>query len=248
MEWNTNDSWEIGGRKFASRFILGSGKYDLKLIKAAVENAGAEMLTVAVRRAADKEQEDILGYIPKSVTLLPNTSGAKTAEDALRFARMARELGCGDFIKLEIMQDTKYLLPDNRETIRATEMLVKENFVVMPYMLPDLTAIMPLAAPIGSNRGLVNLELIKILLAELDCPIIVDAGIGKPSEACTAMELGCTAIMANTALATAGDIPRMVAAFAGAIRAGREAHLAGLGRVLVQGAAPSSPTTGVAAK
>ncbi len=250
-----NDPLILGGREFQSRFILGSGKYSMKLIEAAIKDAGAEIITLAVRRANSKEHESILDYIPEGVTLLPNTSGARNAEEAVRIARLARELGCGDFIKIEIMRDSKYLLPDNQETIRATEILAKEGFVVMPYMYPDLTVardlmnagaatIMPLASPIGSNKGLVTKEFIQILIDEIDLPIIVDAGIGKPSQACEAMEMGAAAVMANTALATAGDLPRMARAFRQAIEAGREAYLAGLGRVLTRGAAASDPLTG----
>ena len=135
-----NDTLMLGGREFHSRFILGSGKYSLKLIEAAVRDAGAELITLAVRRANTREQENILDYIPKGVTLLPNTSGARNAEEAVRIARLARELGCGDFVKVEIMRDSKYLLPDNNETVRATELLAREGFVVLPYMYPDLYA------------------------------------------------------------------------------------------------------------
>lgn len=249
------DCLVIGGHRFHSRFILGSGKYSLQLIEAAVRDAGAEIVTLAVRRANTKEQENILDYIPKGVTLLPNTSGARNADEAVRIARLARELGCGDFVKIEIMRDSKYLLPDNAETIKATERLAKEGFVVMPYMYPDLNvardlveagaaAVMPLAAPIGSNKGLATKEFIQILIDEIDLPIIVDAGIGKPSEACAAMEMGAAAIMANTALATAGNLPLMAVAFKDAIAAGRKAYLAGLGRVLTRGAAASDPLTG----
>lgn len=249
------DCLVIGGHRFHSRFILGSGKYSLQLIEAAVRDAGAEIVTLAVRRANTKEQENILDYIPEGVTLLPNTSGARNADEAVRIAHLARELGCGDFVKIEIMRDSKYLLPDNAETIKATERLAKEGFVVMPYMYPDLNvardlveagaaAVMPLAAPIGSNKGLATKEFIQILIDEIDLPIIVDAGIGKPSEACAAMEMGAAAIMANTALATAGNLPLMAAAFKDAIAAGRKAYLAGLGRVLTRGAAASDPLTG----
>lgn len=252
---SANDKLVIGGHEFTSRFILGSGKYSLNLIEAAVKDAGAEIITLAVRRANTKEQENILDYIPKGVTLLPNTSGARTAEEAVRIARLARALGCGDFVKIEIMRDTKYLLPDNAETIRATEILANEGFVVMPYMYPDLyaardlanagaAAVMPLASPIGSNKGLATREFIQILIDEIDLPVIVDAGIGRPSQACEAMEMGAAAIMANTALATAGNLPLMAAAFRQAIEAGRKAYLSGLGRVLGRGASASDPLTG----
>ena len=250
-----NDKLIIGGHEFNSRFILGSGKYSMKLIDSAIKDAGAEIITLAVRRANTKEQENILDYIPKGVTLLPNTSGARNADEAARIARLARELGCGNFVKIEIMRDSKYLLPDNQETIKATEILAKEGFVVMPYMYPDLNAardlvnvgaasIMPLASPIGSNKGLATKDFIQILIDEIDLPIIVDAGIGKPSQACEAMEMGASAIMANTALATAGDLPLMASAFKNAIEAGRKAYLSGLGRVLTRGASSSDPLTG----
>ena len=250
-----NDKLIIGGHEFNSRFILGSGKYSLNLIEAAVKDAGAELITLAVRRANTRDHENILDYIPKGVTLLPNTSGARTADEAVRIARLARELGCGDFVKIEIMLDSKYLLPDNYETIKATEILANEGFVVMPYMYPDLNvardlvnagaaSIMPLASPIGSNKGLCTKEFIQILINEIDLPVIVDAGIGKPSEACAAMEMGAAAIMANTALATAGDLTLMASAFKNAIEAGRKAYLSGLGRVLTRGASASDPLTG----
>ena len=250
-----NDKLIIGGHEFNSRFILGSGKYSMKLIDSAIKDAGAEIITLAVRRANTKEQENILDYIPKGVTLLPNTSGARNADEAVRIARLAREIGCGNFVKIEIMRDSKYLLPDNQETIKATEILAKEGFVVMPYMYPDLNvdrnlvnagaaSIMPLASPIGSNKGLATKDFIQILIDEIDLPIIVDAGIGKPSQACEAMEMGASAIMANTALATAGDLPLMASAFKNAIEAGRKAYLSGLGRVLTRGASSSDPLTG----
>ena len=249
------DKLILGNSAFTSRFILGSGKYSLSLVKAAVEDAGAQIITLSVRRANTQEKENILDYIPKGVTLLPNTSGARDAKEAVRIARLARELGCGDFVKIEIMRDTKYLLPDNQETIKATEQLAAEGFTVLPYMYPDLNvardlvkagaaAIMPLGAPIGSNKGLATADFIQILIDEIELPIIVDAGIGAPSQACRAMEMGCAAVMANTALATSGDVPRMARAFRLAIEAGREAYLAGLGRVLARGAAASDPLTG----
>lgn len=250
-----NDKLIIGGHEFNSRFILGSGKYSLKLIEAAVKDAGAEIITLAVRRANTKDQENILDFIPEEVTLLPNTSGARNAEEAVRIACLARELGCGDFVKIEIMRDSKYLLPDNQETVKATEILADKGFVVMPYMYPDLNtardlvnagaaAVMPLASPIGSNKGLATKDFIQILIDEIDLPIIVDAGIGRPSQACEAMEMGASAVMANTAIATAGDVQVMAEAFKKAIEAGRSAYLSGLGRILDKGASASSPLTG----
>lgn len=250
----TNDTWTLGGHEFHSRFILGSGKYSLDLIKAAVEQAGAEILTLALRRANSGALANILDYVPENVTLLPNTSGARNAEEAVRIARLARELCHTDFVKIEVIKDSKYLLPDNHETLKATEILAKEGFIVMPYMYPDLQSardmrdagaacIMPLGAPIGSNKGLCTKDFIQILINEIDLPIIVDAGIGKPSQACEAMEMGAAAIMANTAIASAGNLPLMVSAFRDAINAGRKAYLAGCGRVR-DAACASSPLTG----
>ena len=249
------DKLIIGGHEFHSRFILGSGKYSLKLIEAAVKDAGAEIITLAVRRANTKDQENILDFIPKNVTLLPNTSGARNADEAVRIARLSRALGCGDFVKVEVIPDAKYLLPDNAETIRATEILAKEGFHVLPYMYPDLiaarhlvdagaAAVMPLGAPIGSNKGLRTKDFIQILIDEIDLPVIVDAGIGAPAQACEAMEMGAAAVMANTAVATADNCPMMAHAFKLAIEAGRAAYLAKLGRVLESGAEASSPLTG----
>ena len=251
----TTDKWSLGGHEFTSRFILGSGKFSLDLVKACVENAGTEIVTLAIRRANEGGLANILDYIPENVTLLPNTSGARTAEEAVRIAKLSRELGCGDFVKVEVIHDSRYLLPDNYETIKATEMLAKEGFTVMPYMYPDLNAardlanagaacIMPLGAPIGSNKGLCTKEFIQILINEIDLPVIVDAGLGRPSQACESMEMGAAAIMANTAIATSGDVALMASAFRDAIIAGRNAYLAGLGRTLDRGASASSPLTG----
>lgn len=255
MENMREDQLVLGGHAFDSRFILGSGKFSLPLIRAAVEEAGAEMITLALRRANVGGVDNILDYIPEGVTILPNTSGARNADEAVRIARLARAVGCGDFVKLEVIRDSRYLLPDNYETTKATEQLAKEGFIVLPYMYPDLNvardlrdagaaAIMPLGSPIGSNKGLATREFIRILIDEIDLPIIVDAGIGRPSQACEAMEMGAAAVMANTAIATAGDIVGMARAMGLAVRAGREAYLAGLGRVLPGGAEASSPLTG----
>lgn len=247
-------TWKLGKYEFKSRFILGSGKYSLNLIKAAVENARADIITLALRRVNDGGMANILDYIPEHITLLPNTSGARNADEAVRIARLSRELCHSDLVKIEIMRDSKYLLPDNQETIKATEILAKEGFTVLPYMYPDLNvardltnagaaAIMPLGAPIGTNKGLCTKEFIQILIDEIELPIIVDAGIGRPSQACEAMEMGAAAIMANTAIATAGDIPAMAEAFRLAIEAGHLAYKAKLGRVQAKGSA-SSPLTG----
>ena len=255
MSEMTKDTWTLGGHEFTSRFILGSGKYSLELIDAAVKEAKAEIVTMALRRANEGGVANILDYIPKNVTLLPNTSGARNAEEAVRIARLSRQISGSDFVKIEVIHDSKYLLPDNYETAKAVEVLAKEGFVVMPYMYPDLNVardlvnagaacVMPLASPIGSNKGLATKEFIQILIDEIDLPIIVDAGIGRPSQACEAMEMGAAAVMANTAIATAGDIVQMAEAFKLAINAGRQAYLSGLGRVMEKGASASSPLTG----
>ena len=248
---NTNeDKLILGGHEFTSRFILGSGKFSLDLVKACIEKAGTQIVTLALRRANEGGLANILDYVPKDVTLLPNTSGARNAQEAVRIARLSRELGCGDFVKIEVIHDSKYLLPDNYETIKATEILAKEGFVVMPYMYPDLNAardlvnagaacVMPLGSPIGSNKGICTKEFIQILIDEIDLPIIVDAGIGRPSQACEAMEMGAAAV-----IATAGDVRVMAEAFKKAIEAGRSAYLSGMGRTLERGASASSPLTG----
>ena len=249
------DKLILGGHEFTSRFILGSGKFSLELVKACIEKADAQIITLALRRANEGGLANILDYIPENVTLLPNTSGARTADEAVRIARLSREVGCGDFVKIEVVHDSKYLLPDNYETIKATEILAKEGFVVMPYMYPDLNVaralvdagaacVMPLGAPIGSNKGLSTKEFIQILIDEIEIPVIVDAGIGRPSQACEAMEMGADAVMANTAIATAGDVPMMAEAFKKAIEAGRNAYLSGLGRTMERGGSASSPLTG----
>ena len=250
------DKFTLGGVEFNSRLILGTGKYRSNAILPDILKAsGSEMITVALRRVdMTYPQENILNYIPKNVTLLPNTSGARNAEEAIRIARLARELGCGDWIKLEIIGDNKFLLPDNRATIEATKILADEGFKVMAYMSPDLiaglamveagaVAVMPLAAPIGSNRGVENMGLLKIMLEEISVPVIVDAGIGRPSQAAQVMEMGAAAVMLNTAVATAADPVGMAQAFGLAVKAGHMAYLAKLGRVKQQGEA-SSPLTG----
>lgn len=252
---NKNDSLILGGKEFTSRFLLGTGKFSLPKTEEVIQAAGAEIVTLALRRANMAFEGNILDFIPDTVTLLPNTSGARTAQEAVRIARLARELGCGDFVKIEVIHDSKYLMPDNYETIKATEILAKEGFIVLPYISPDLiaarelvnagaAAVMPLAAPIGSNKGLLSRDFIKMLIDEISLPVIVDAGIGAPSHACEAMELGADAVLANTAVATAGDVVAMAKAFKLAVQAGRQAYLAGLGRVLNFTGDASSPLTG----
>ncbi len=248
-----NDTYKIGKYEFTSRFILGSGKFNLELIKSAIENAQAQIITMALRRI-NTETDNILNYIPKDVKILPNTSGARNSDEALRIALIARELSGADMIKIEVIKDTKYLLPDNYETALAVEKLANKGFIPMPYMYPDLSTardmqnagaacIMPLAAPIGTNKGLITKEFIKILIDEIDLPVIVDAGIGRPSQAAEAMEMGATAIMANTAIATAENIQNMSKAFKLAIEAGRLAYLAKCGSIS-ESAQASSPLTG----
>ncbi|EOS57782.1 MULTISPECIES: thiazole synthase [Paenibacillus] len=250
------DLFHIGGKALSSRLFIGTGKYNRNtLIPEVIERSGAEVITVALRRVnPDWEEENLLHHIPPHMTLLPNTSGARNAEEAIRIARLARAADMGNWIKLEVIQDQRYLLPDNVETIKATEVLAAEGFVVLPYMSPDLSAalrlrdagaaaVMPLGSPIGSNRGLRTKELIQILIEESGLPVIVDAGIGKPSEAAEAMEMGAAAVLLNTAIATARDPLGMAEAFRAAVIAGRLAHLAGLGPV-EQNAVASSPLTG----
>lgn len=252
----SEDNFIIGGVALPSRLLLGTGKFrSHEEMANAIKASEAAIVTVALRRTnMECAEENILTYIPKSCILMPNTSGARTAEEAVRIARMARALGCGDWIKIEVISDNRYLLPDNEETIRATKILAEEGFIVLPYMSPNLmaarrlaaagaAAVMPLAAPIGSNRGLETKGLLRILIAESDLPVIVDAGIGKPSEAAEAMEMGVAAVLVNTAVATAGDSAVMAEAFRLAVTSGRKAYLAGPGRVL-EGASASSPLTG----
>lgn len=250
------DVLKIGGQALTSRLFVGTGKFgDDRLIPEVIAKSGAQVVTVALRRMDfEAPEHSMLPYIPKECVLMPNTSGARTADEAIRIARLARAAGCGDWIKIEIVSDNKYLLPDNQETIRAIDVLANEGFTVLPYMSPDLmaarrmrdagaAAIMPLGAPIGSNRGLKTKELVKILIEEIDLPIVVDAGIGKPSEALEAMELGAAAVLVNTAIATANDPVLMAEAFGEAVRAGRKSYLAGPGGVS-ESAQASSPLTG----
>lgn len=250
------DKFILGGEELSSRLLIGTGKYgNNKILPEVVKESGTNMVTMAVRRVdLDNKEENIIEYIPKNIILLPNTSGARNAEEAIRIARIARAMGCGNWIKIEVISDTKYLMPDNLETLRATEVLVKEGFNVLPYMTPDLmmgkrmieagaAAVMPLGSPIGSNRGIRTKELIEIMIDGIDGPIIVDAGIGKPSDAAMAMEMGAAAVLVNTAISSAKDPVAMARAFKKAVEAGREAYLAGLGAENTKGNA-SSPLTG----
>lgn len=247
---------KIGGQEIKSRLFLGTGKYSAnKMIPAVVDASGAHVVTVALRRVDPAMQEEnIAAFIPKSCILMPNTSGARNAAEAVRIARLAKAAGCGNWIKIEVIADNRYLLPDNYETIKATETLAAEGFIVLPYISPDLAtakrlveagaaAVMPLGSPIGSNRGLKTKELIRILIEEISLPIIVDAGIGRPSEAAAAMEMGAAAVLVNTAVAAANDPVEMGRAFGLAVAAGRKAYLAGPGAVQKYASA-SSPLTG----
>lgn len=252
----TDDILTLGGIRFDNRLLTGTGKFAANAqIPQMLAASGSQMITVALRRIDPGAPSDnILDFIPKSVTLLPNTSGARTAEQAVRIARIAREAGCGDFVKIEVITDMKYLMPDNWETLKATEILAREGFIVLPYVLPDLplakrlenagaAAVMPLGAPIGTNRGLQTKPLIAMLIENCRLPVIVDAGIGRPSQAAEAMEMGADAVLVNTAIATASDPAAMGRAFDLAVRAGRLAYLAELADESVLARA-SSPLTG----
>lgn len=252
------DTLKIGEKTLNSRLFIGTGKFgDNRVLPEVIKRSGSKVITMAVRRV-DLDSKDmvdnILKYIPEDCILLPNTSGARDAEEAVRIARIARAMGCGNWIKIEVVWDNKYLLPDNEETIRATKILTKEGFIVLPYMNPDLIAgrrlieagakaVMPLGSPIGTNRGIRTEEIIQIMIDELDIPIVVDAGIGKPSEACHAMEMGASAVLVNTAIATSGDSVKMAEAFSMAVRAGRMAYNAKLGNIK-KIASASSPLLG----
>jgi thiazole synthase len=231
-----HDNLIIAGIEITSRLLIGTGKFPNKpIIKDVMERSGAHIVTVALRRIdLDAEEENILNYIPEHCILMPNTSGARNAEEAIRIARIIRESGCGNWIKIEVISDNKYLLPDNYETLKATEVLAKEGFIVMPYMSPDLAmakrfenagaaSVMPLGSPIGSNKGLKTKELVKILVNEIKVPVIVDAGIGKPSDAAKCMEIGCGAVLINTAIATVNNPVEMAVAFELDVKAGRKA-------------------------
>ena len=251
-----SDILTIGGKEFTNRLFTGTGKFASKsIIPKMLKECGSEMITVALRRVDNNDEDDnILKYIPKEVTLLPNTSGARTRDEAVRIARLAREGGCGDFIKIEVIKDMKYLMPDNYETLKTTEILAKEGFIVLPYMMPDITfarqlqdagaaAIMPLGSPIGTNRGLEMIEMIEMIIAEASIPVVVDAGIGRPSEAACAMEIGADAVLVNTAIATSSNPVDIALAFSMAVKAGRKAFLAQMeGKKAF--AEASSPLTG----
>jgi thiazole synthase len=254
------DSWTVAGRTFTSRLIVGTGKYkDFAENAAAVEASGAEIVTVAVRRVniADPSQPMLTDYIdPKRFTYLPNTAGCFTAEDAIRTLRLAREAGGWTLVKLEVLGEAKTLYPDMRETLKATEVLVKEGFEPMVYCVDDpiaakqleeagAVAIMPLGAPIGSGLGIQNRVTIRLIVEGATVPVLVDAGVGTASDAAVAMELGCTAVLMNTGIAGAKDALKMARAMKLAIEAGRLAYEAGrIARRLY--ATASSPLDGLA--
>src|SRR6476661_2467291 len=235
----------IAGRTFQSRLMLGTGKFASgELMRQAIVASGTEIVTVALRRADLSGKGDpfanILDFIPKEVLLLPNTSGAMNAEEAVRLARLAVAAGLPNWVKLEIHPDPRYLLPDPIETLKAAEILVKEGFVVLPYINADpvlakrlqdagTATVMPLGSPIGSNRGIQSRDQLKIIIEQATVPVVVDAGIGAPSHAAEAMELGADAVLINTAIAVASDPNRMAGAFKAAVEAGRTAYEIGLG-------------------
>ncbi len=254
-----NDDLVIGDKTFKSRLILGTGKYrNYDDMNAAFEAAGAEMITVALRRLDldDPSKKSLLDFIDwTKYTILPNTAGARTAEEAVHTARLARAMGLSDLVKLEVIPDAKYLLPDPIGTLDAAKTLVKEGFTVLPYINDDpvlarqleeigCATVMPLASPIGSGQGMINFEQIKIIVEQATVPVVVDAGIGAPSDAALSMEIGADACLVNTAIAQAGDPPMMAEAIAGGVRAGRNAFLAG--RIPKKAyASASSPLEGV---
>ncbi len=251
------DPLVIAGREFRSRLITGTGKYpSLEVMRGAVVASRCELVTVAVRRInLDDVGEAITDWLPEGVMLLPNTAGCRTAEEAVRVARLARAGGLPDWIKLEVIPDPRYLLPDGEETLRAAVELVGEGFTVLPYVFPDpvlqrkleaagCATVMPLAAPIGSGRGLRLRHAIEILVEQAEVPVIVDAGLGAPSQAAECMELCADGVLVNTAIGLAGDPIAMASAFAQAVEAGRAAYLAGIIEES-ETARPSSPITGL---
>ena len=254
-----NQPWVIAGRLFRSRLILGTGKFSSpEAMRQALDASGAEMVTVALRRADLTGRKDpfanILEFIdPNRFLLLPNTSGASNAQEAVRLARLAVAAGLPNWVKLEIHPDPRYLLPDPVETLKAAELLLSEGFIVLPYINADpvlakrlqeagAAAVMPLGSPIGSNRGLQTRDQIRIILEQATVPVVVDAGLGAPSHAAEAMELGVDAVLVNTAIAVSNDPCRMARAFMAAVQAGRDAYEIGLPSPQTA-ASPTSPLT-----
>lgn len=251
------DDLIIAGRSFRSRLMVGTGKFASNAQMAeTIAASGGDIVTVALRRVnIDDQQDDLLNHIDRDkYLLLPNTSGARDADEAIRLARLSRAAGCEPWVKLEVTPDPYYLLPDPIETLKAAEVLVKEGFIVLPYINADpvlakhlqevgVATVMPLGAPIGTNKGLKTRDNVAIIIEQAIVPVVVDAGLGAPSHAAEAMELGADAVMVNTAMAVSANPPMMAAAFGKAVEAGREAYLAGLGKQQNQAEA-SSPLTG----
>jgi len=254
------ESWTIAGRTFQSRMLLGTGKFSSsEMMRSSLEASGSEIVTVALRRAdlsgGDDPSADILKYLdPQKYLLLPNTSGAMNADEAVRLARLGHAAGLPNWVKLEIHPDPRYLLPDPIETLKAAEILVKEGFVVLPYINADpvlarrlqdvgTATVMPLGAPIGSNRGLETRSQLEIIIEQASVPVIIDAGLGAPSHAASALEMGADGVLINTAIAIASDPVRMAVAFARAVEAGRAAFELGLSPSR-RFASPTSPLTG----
>lgn len=254
-----NQSLIIANRQFNSRLMLGTGKFASgELMREAIIASETEIVTVALRRADLSGKGDpfanILDFIPKNVLLLPNTSGAMNAEEAVRLARLAVAAGLPNWVKLEIHPDPRYLLPDPIETLKAAEILVKEGFTVLPYINADpvlarrlqdvgTATVMPLGSPIGSHQGITTRKQIEIILAQATVPVVVDAGIGAPSHAAEAFEIGADAVLVNTAIAVASDPVRMAQAFKAAVEAGRSAYEIGLGHSAEEASATSPLTT-----
>ncbi len=258
MEPSTVDSWSLGSHVFSSRLLVGTGKYkDFPTMKRALEVSGAEVVTVAVRRLdlSKQGEESLLAWIPKGMTLLPNTAACFTADEAVRTARLGRELGMGDLVKVEVIGDRRTLFPDVVGLVEASRILAKEGFIVLPYTNDDpvtarrledvgCAAVMPLGAPIGSGLGIRNPYNLKIVMETVKVPVLVDAGVGTASDAAVAMELGAVAVLMNTAIAEAGDPVLMAEAMRDGVRAGRKAFLAGRMPMRLHAAA-SSPMTGL---
>jgi thiazole synthase len=252
---NPADDLEIAGRSFQSRLFLGTGKFPSnRALAEAITASGTQMVTVALRRIDPTATDDILDAIPEGVLLLTNTSGAVDSSEAVRLARLARAAGLPEWIKLEITPDPRYLLPDPVETLRAAEQLCGDGFTILPYCPADpvlckhleeagCATVMPLGSWIGSNQGLRTRAALEIIVEQATVPVVVDAGLGAPSHACEAMELGADAVLVNTAIGTAADPAAMARAFAGAVGAGREGWLAGL-PAAKNVAEASSPLTG----
>ena len=255
---SSSDDLIIAGECFSSRLFIGTGKFpSVDIMKSSIDESGTEMVTVALRRIdLDNPEDDMLNSVlenPKT-KLLPNTSGAQNADEATRLSRIAREMGCGNWIKLEVTPDPRYLLPDPIETEKAAEALVNDGFIVLPYINADpilakrleeigCATVMPLGSPIGTNKGIKTIENIKIIIEISNIPVVVDAGLGSPSHAAEAMEIGADAVLVNTAIATAHYPVIMAGAFRKGVEAGREAYLAG-GRKPSDLASSSSPLTG----